>query len=237
LRREEIGSPRPVRALCLGDRRLERAAAVNCSAGGGCFQQLVHRVGNLCRRRHPQPLRDRPIPKPRRPGLQRPADHRGQIDPPRHQHVRKQRMRPLSAALVGAQHPPDRHPPPADVARIPAIEVDRHMPARRARQRPRHLHPDARSQPDIDGDIEHEYDLHRLLRSVHDPRTRTTSRGLTTFTDTTASSMPSPLATTSRDGTDPGENKPLQRQTVASNSTQQERCHRGQWQLPGERAG
>jgi hypothetical protein len=105
----------------------------------------------------------------------RPHDRPGQGDGPQLASVRRQ-----GSAIA----PPCR---PAGVPPIPAISIDLPMPARRTRRRPRHLHPTARAQPDIDGDIEHECDLHRVLLSAHDPRTLGTSRGSTTFTNATAS--------------------------------------------------
>lgn len=53
------------------------------------------------------------------------------------------------------------------------------MPTRRTRQRTGDLDPTLDRKPGVDGDLEHEYDLHRLLQSAHDPRVPDTPRGST----------------------------------------------------------
>ena len=78
-------------------------------------------------------------------------------------------MRPATTALVTAQHPLDRHPPPTGLTPIPAIEVHPTVPARRTRRRPRHLDTTGRGQPGLDRYLQHEYDLQRLRNQPTTP--------------------------------------------------------------------
>ncbi len=92
-------------------------------------------------------------------------------------------MAPLRTRLARTPHPVDRHPPPAQLPRIPTVKRDPPATARRAHRRSRRLNTPAQPQPGIDPDLEHEYDLHRLPCSAHDPRVLATPRGSTRIKD------------------------------------------------------